>query len=223
MSSDVILRNVEKRIKSLYDEYREQAKHVKNMNSAEKLINLEYIKVNNYIVAAIEEAKMNAVKEILNKIGSSESEKFAETDFIVSKLSKASLNEREMYVTNIKVKNIVDKDSNSRDNNLARNIIIAGGGTIIGAGIGGSISEKISGSILGAVLGCAFGLAAVAGINSMSSSNNDSVKEVRKEVKSFNNAKLISLLNEREKYSRDIICKSIMKIDNKFNEVCRGR
>lgn len=223
MSSDVILRNVEKRIKSLYDEYREQAKHVKNMNSAEKLINLEYIKVNNYIVAAIEEAKMNAVKEILNKIGSSESEKFAETDFIVSKLSKASLNEREMYVTNIKVKNIVDKDSNSKNNNLARNIIIAGGGTIIGAGIGGSISEKISGSILGAVLGCAFGLAAVAGINSMSSSNNDSVKEVRKEVKSFNNAKLISLLNEREKYSRDIICKSIMKIDNKFNEVCRGR
>lgn len=223
MSSDVILRNVEKRIKSLYDEYREQAKHVKNMNSAEKLINLEYIKVNNYIVAAIEEAKMNAVKEILNKIGSSESEKFAETDFIVSKLSKASLNEREMYVTNIKVKNIVDKDSNSKNNNLARNIIIAGGGTIIGAGIGGSISEKISGSILGAVLGCAFGLAAVAGINSMSSSNNDSVKEVRKEVKSFNNAKLISLLNEREMYSRDIICKSIMKIDNKFNEVCRGR
>lgn len=222
MDFDSVLKNAEKRINELYNDYKDQAKYINNIESADKLMQLECKKINNYFFTVIEEISLGLSQEIANKFGVDKSEKFRNIRFFTEKVSPVTLKREDIYETITETKRVGNKID--KKNNATRNVSIVGGGTAIGA-TGGWIIAEGTGLVIGGVLGLAVGLTAVAITNSISSENNNKRENthiVEKKVEKFNKKKLERILEEREHKSKDTITKYVMNIKKKYKEFCEG-
>lgn len=220
--------NISTYLDKLYMGYDRNIESMKHFQNAQKLMELEQTKLDNYFYAILNDIKYKMEEELLKYYSYEEVEKLLAGRFNKQKIVPMHLVESQVMKKEQRI--VVESYSNTNtskeeNRNLPLTSICMGviGGAVVGGIIGVAIEKVVAGVAIGAVAG---GSIAMLTSNNKATSNNSSSKQesIKEEPvkKVFDKEAFKKLLNERKSNVKAQIMNHINDLEEYYHTISRG-